>query len=93
MSALIAAATVDLLTFGIAVSVYPIAGEANPLAQALYAIGGIAAVATGKMTAILVAIGILQRLSGRRRTVGYAIAVALTAAAAASNVAAIGLHG
>lgn len=63
---MIAAHSLDLLTFGIAVAVLPPGYEANPLARAAYAAAGLPGLALLKMGVVWLAIAILGRLGDRQ---------------------------
>ena len=62
--ATIATHLADLATFGLAIGLYSIAGEANPIARELFMAGGLPLVAAVKVAGALVAALIVAR---RRR--------------------------
>lgn len=63
VTATIATHLADLATFGVAIGLYGVAGEANPVARELFAVGGLPLVAAVKVAGALVAALIV----GRRR--------------------------
>ena len=88
---LTAAMLADLLTFALAVSIHPIAGESNPLARLAFD-GGLAGVAALKLTGTAVALLILARLArlhSKLRLRGALVGIALTLLAAGTNVYAV----
>jgi hypothetical protein len=64
ISATIAAHLADLATFGLAIGLYGIAGEANPVVRGLFAIGGLGLVAAIKIGGAMVAALIVARRPG-----------------------------
>ncbi len=61
ITATIATHLADLATFGLAISVYGISGEANPVARELFALGGLPLVAAVKVGGALLAAIIVAR--------------------------------
>lgn len=61
ISATIATHLADLAAFGLAISIYGIAGEANPIARELYGVGGVALLVAVKVAGALVAALIVAR--------------------------------
>jgi hypothetical protein len=61
ISATLATHLADLATFGLAIGVYGVAGEANPVARELFAAAGLPLVAAVKVAGALVASIIVAR--------------------------------
>jgi hypothetical protein len=61
ITATIAAHLADLATFGVAIGLYGVAGEANPVARELFDVGGIALLAAVKVGGALLAAMIVAR--------------------------------
>ncbi len=64
VTATIATHLADLAVFGLAIGLYGIAGEANPVARELFAVGGLPLVAAVKVAGALVAALIVGRRRG-----------------------------
>jgi hypothetical protein len=64
ISATIAAHLADLAAFGLAISLYGIGGEANPLARGLFELGGVGLLVATKVAGALAAALIVARRPG-----------------------------
>ncbi|HEV7200400.1 MAG TPA: hypothetical protein VGO32_06320 [Candidatus Limnocylindria bacterium] len=83
ITATLAAHLADLAAFGLAISVYGIAGESNPIAYQLFIVGGIPLLVAVKVAGSLVAALIVSR---RRRWLPLAAGSGLLGAVTALMV-------